>query len=256
MVETNAGVSFPVVFSDGEREINIGDVLVYPSMEFKNFQSILSQKIGISSHQISIFLDCPRKARSSMETRRRIPVTGKVIFSAILREKDCFFLVVLKRSRRERRRKSRLLHELEEEEESFTPQNIIAPTQKLHLLRRNQGATDQTFSGFVSPYDQIMPLDNSFIGSQFLDFNNRLQNLQIQREKYLRSTNSLSISNENYDFSVTNNRIGRDVIVCEECVKAMTMGKPVPFHWCVYDAVTVGFRSPAGPIARPVKNSN
>ncbi|RVW44567.1 hypothetical protein CK203_083110 [Vitis vinifera] len=226
MMEINAGVSFPVVFFDGEREINIGDVVVFPSMEFKNFQSILSQKIGISPHQISIFLDCQRKSRSSMETRRRIPITGKVSFSAILREKDCFFLVVLKRSRRERRRKSRLLNEVEEEEENFTTRNTVAPPQKLHLLRRNQETTDQTFSGF------------------------------IQREKYLRSTNLHSIPNENYDFPVTNNRIGRDVIVCEECVKAMTMGKPVPFHWCVYDAVTVGFRSPAGPIARPVKRSN
>ena len=257
-METNAGFSFPVVFFDGEREISIGDVFVHPSMDFKNFQSILSQKIGISSHQISIFLDCPKKARSSMQTRRRIPITAKVSFSAILREKDCFFLVVLKRSRRERRRKSRLLHEVEEEEEgNFTPQNIVAPPQKLHLLRRNPGTADQTFSGFVSPYyDQIIPSDNPFVGSQFFDYNNRLQNLQIQREKYLRSTNLYSIPNENYEFSEAHNRIGRNLIVCEECVKAMTTRKPVAFHWCVYDAVTVGFRSPAGPIARPVKHSN
>lgn len=41
--------------------------------------------------------------------------------------------------------------------------------------------------------------------------------------------------------------------VCEQCWQAKE--RPVPFHCCVYDAVTSGFRgpSPAGPIEKPVK---
>lgn len=41
--------------------------------------------------------------------------------------------------------------------------------------------------------------------------------------------------------------------VCEQCWLAKE--RPVPFHCCVYDAVTSGFRgpSPAGPIEKPVK---
>ena len=53
-------VSILVVFFDVEREVNIEDVVMFSSMAFKNFQSILSQKIGISPHQISIFLGCQR----------------------------------------------------------------------------------------------------------------------------------------------------------------------------------------------------
>ncbi|KAG5072813.1 hypothetical protein JHK86_008024 [Glycine max] len=40
-------------------------------------------------------------------------------------------------------------------------------------------------------------------------------------------------------------------MLCEECLTGTDGG----FHWCVYDAVTVGFRSPAGPVARPGKGS-
>lgn len=41
--------------------------------------------------------------------------------------------------------------------------------------------------------------------------------------------------------------------LCEQCW--MAKERPVPFHCCVYDAVTSGFRgpSPAGPIKKPVK---
>nr|POE95856.1 hypothetical protein CFP56_23604 [Quercus suber] len=32
-------------------------MFVYPSLQFKGFQSILSQKIGISPHQFSVYLN-------------------------------------------------------------------------------------------------------------------------------------------------------------------------------------------------------
>nr|KYP42858.1 hypothetical protein KK1_035705 [Cajanus cajan] len=42
---------------------------------------------------------------------------------------------------------------------------------------------------------------------------------------------------------------------CDVCLKAKTSGVDDGFHLCVHDAVTVGFRSPAGPISRPARNS-
>ncbi|KAJ6923992.1 hypothetical protein NC652_017340 [Populus alba x Populus x berolinensis] len=60
-------------------------------------QLIISERIGISPHQFSIFL-VNREKRGS-----RIPVAARTNFSKIYREKDWLFLVVLKRSRRERR---------------------------------------------------------------------------------------------------------------------------------------------------------
>ncbi|KAM3357384.1 hypothetical protein P3S68_020314 [Capsicum galapagoense] len=105
MVEGGAGPEFPVVFYDGEREMNIGSIHIYPLLQFKAFQLMLSQRIGISPNQISIYL-CDRKINSKLEDRRRIPVTGKANFGIICREIDCFFLVVLKRSRKSRNRKA------------------------------------------------------------------------------------------------------------------------------------------------------
>ncbi|KAJ6914551.1 hypothetical protein NC651_016737 [Populus alba x Populus x berolinensis] len=60
-------------------------------------QLIISERIGISPHQFSIFL-VNREKRGS-----RIPVAARTNFSKIYREKDWLFIVVLKRSRRERR---------------------------------------------------------------------------------------------------------------------------------------------------------
>uniref|UniRef100_A0A5B7AJZ8 DUF7138 domain-containing protein n=1 Tax=Davidia involucrata TaxID=16924 RepID=A0A5B7AJZ8_DAVIN len=261
MVESGGGVPLPVVFFDGEREINIGNVKIHPSLEFKNFQSVLSQKIGISPNQISVYLVDRKKPKSAPEDRRKIPITGKVNFSAITREKDCFFLVVLKRSRRERRRKPK---QGAVEFSDYLPENKWSPSpEKLLLLRRNQPELNVSqVSGYVSPYyNQITP-------SEFVDFNSRLQNLQIGREQYLMMESNFNLNssvNSNLDLEsfpriedsyavstmMTNNRA-----LCEECTSAERNGQSAPFHCCIYDAVTVGFRSQAGPIARPPKASH
>lgn len=105
MVEEAGAKLFRVVFYDGEREMNIGHVRIYPSLDLKTFQSILSQKIGISPNQMSIYLVDRKKPKLPHEDRRKILITGRVSFALIASEKDCFILAVLKRSRRERRRK-------------------------------------------------------------------------------------------------------------------------------------------------------
>jgi hypothetical protein len=43
--------------------------------------------------------------------------------------------------------------------------------------------------------------------------------------------------------------------VCRECLMARMKGTSVDFHLCCYDEVIVGFRTSAGPISRPVRNS-
>lgn len=66
----------------------------------------------------------------------------------------------------------------------------------------------------------------------------------------LKRNNDVKVNNaimsNNNDHNVLNG-------VCEECERAKQTGREAGFHWCVYDPVTFGFRSPAGPIARPVK---
>ncbi|MBA0740104.1 hypothetical protein Gogos_013326 [Gossypium gossypioides] len=77
------------------------------------------------------------------------------------------------------------------------------------------------------------------------EFERRVRDLQMEKERYLVNLGSANL------------RIARESksLVCEECEKAKVVGTDIDFHWCVYDAVTFGFRSHAGPIARPAKGS-
>ena len=261
MVEIAGGVSVPVVFFDGESESDIGSVFVYPSLQFKGFQSILSRKIGISPHQFSVYLAAGGGGvggdGASRHQRRKVPITAKFNFSAISsrenNSEDWFFLVVLKRSRRERRRRTqgrRELHEDEDEEQqrydsssssmSFVQRMSKKVPENVMLLRRNAGIESQiAFSPIV---DRV-------------GYENRVRDLLIEREKYLANMGltRLCLGNrENGAVFVNDNAAVRNgVVACEECNR-----REVGFHWCVYDAVTFGFKSPAGPIARPVKGSD
>lgn len=217
---------FPVLFFDGEQETSLGNVVVSPSLNFKVLQSIIGEKLGLSSHQFSIYLT-DRKRRGS-----RIPVTGKIDFAAVSCEKDCFFLVVLKRSRRERRRKSREVAEI--------MQNRFDPPANLMLLRRDGNTIAINGSGF------------SGLDLGRAEYERRVKELQMEKERY-RYLMNMGTGLEGP--SLGTERANRTV-VCEECMRAKEIGRDVGFHWCVYDTVTFGFRSPAGPIARPVKRSS
>lgn len=242
-MEIAGGVSVPVVFSDGERETDIGNVVVHPSLEFKTFQSIMSRKIGISPQQFSAYLAGP-------DTRMKIPITGKFNFAAVSREKDCFFLVVLKRSKREKRRRTR--RETRDDECYGSRMSVVQRTIKkvpenVMILRRNAGIESvQAFSGFVSVMDRV-------------GYENRVRELRAERDRYLMNMglSGLCLGKEGENCDVAERGVTQnDVVVCEECLRAKDCGREVGFHWCVYDAVTFGFRSPAGPIARPVKGSD
>ncbi|KAF3442740.1 hypothetical protein FNV43_RR16657 [Rhamnella rubrinervis] len=237
MVPSDDRVSFPVVFCDGECESNIGVVVVYPTLEFKRFQSELSQMIGISPHQFSVYL-------SSQETRRRIPITGKFNFGAISSEKGCFFLVVLKRSRRERRRRSPL--EIPEDvyfTSSMKSQQPIkkSPPDNVMLLRRGTGISqDPAFSGFMVPY------------ADRVEYEERVRELELERKRYLMNMGVKGMALANKTGTVRE-KVGN--AVCNLCLRAKETGREAEFHHCVYDTVTYDFRSRAGPIGRPVKGS-
>ncbi|KAJ4970680.1 hypothetical protein NE237_003779 [Protea cynaroides] len=249
--------SFPVVFFDGEREIDLGNVEIRPSLEFKKLQSMISQRIGISPHQISISLIRRKVSRSSSDKRRRLPVIEKTDFAAILKEEDCFFYI--KRLKKERRGKLR--QSLGENDYLSHPIGIrpgkMVPPEK--ILRRDPGTKPPQY-GLASPYfNQVTSPEFLYRGERLgfglVDYENQLQNLQVQREKYLMSTaNTYAYTDweDGYVFERPNERNQAiSNVVCHVCSAAK--GRPTPFHWCVYDAVTVGFRSPAGPVARPTK---
>ncbi|PRQ44131.1 hypothetical protein RchiOBHm_Chr3g0475851 [Rosa chinensis] len=246
MMEAIGGISFPVVFCDGESESEIGDVVIYPAMEFKRFQAVLSQKIGISPNQFSVFISSP-------ESGRRIPVTSKINFSVISRETNCFFLVVLKRTKRERRRRNNQHHHLDESQYYNTPSSYYSPNkikenplENAVFLRRGAGINHHggeaaALSGMGMP----------FAGR--VEWENRVRELQIEKERYLMNMGLARASG----FGLGQGGGGGDgggggVVVCEDCSRADEMGTEVGFHWCAYDpVVTFRFRSPAGPISRP-----
>lgn len=249
MVETAGCVSFPVVFHDGERDADVGPVAVSSSTEFKNFQSILSKMIGISSHQFTVYLaEYKISMDSTAKIRRRIPITGKVNFGAIAHEKNCFFLVVLKRSRRERRRKiqgNEDEYDFSSATKTMTKTNHSKkknPLENVMLLKRNTGIENELLPGFISP------VTNRF------EYDQRLWKLQLEMEKYL-----INIGQRNLALGgggVQNGTTRLKTAVCWDCLNAKETGVAAGFHCCAHDAVTTGFRSHAGPIARPVKESD
>uniref|UniRef100_A0A7C9D3F9 DUF7138 domain-containing protein n=1 Tax=Opuntia streptacantha TaxID=393608 RepID=A0A7C9D3F9_OPUST len=242
----SAGALFAVVFFDGEREIDLGTILITPSMNFKVFQSLISQKIGISPHQITTYFT-PFHHHHNHQQRRR-PVTNKFDFAAALPESiTYFFWVVLKRSRRVRRRRPK------------TEAAISPESDKLVLLRRNPNLD------YVNPNLDYMDL----VREQMMERERYLMSLNLNSDVYsdlsLLYSNSRGNLNHGFGFgsddgasssgggSENNNR----VVFCDVCWYARMEGETAPFHWCKNDAVrpvTEVYRSPAGPIARPAKN--
>ncbi|KAL3532163.1 hypothetical protein ACH5RR_005684 [Cinchona calisaya] len=269
MVDGGGGAVFPVILYDGEREINIGDIRIQPMLEFKTFQMMISQRIGISPNQISIYLV---HHSSSPEERRKTPITSKANFALIVRQKNCFFLVVLKRSRKSR---SRNLRPIGTDFGDYLLDNDFLPSpppENVVLLRRSQpevNANVLQLTGYPQPfYDQITQAD-------LAGLNDQLQNLKVQRDNYgIPMPKPTKFINPNMALSGAPNldpgsfpriqetmaKNAREInkrVVCQECV-SMTAKKTsgtAQFHPCVNDPVIAGFRTRAGPIARPVKSS-
>ncbi|GAB2272121.1 hypothetical protein Dimus_006940 [Dionaea muscipula] len=250
---SSIGGVYPLVFFDGVTEIELGNVVVSPAMNFKKFQSIVSEKIGISPHQITIYFEKhspPPPPLLSMKSHRKIPVTSKTNFGSILNEPNCFFRAVLKRSRRARRRR---------------PPNqsipVVGGEEDYHGYSVN--------SGNLSPGNFVLlPRNTNWYPLwDHLDYANRMRILDREQTRYLNlntgvdsdpSLNYDKHSNvmESYDGNSASFIGCRDGVICEFCEgeNATTEDdETVAFHWCKYDPVTVGFRSAAGPIARPTR---
>ncbi|OIW05171.1 hypothetical protein TanjilG_19802 [Lupinus angustifolius] len=222
------GATFSVVYFDGETETNVGDITVDSSFNFNNFLSFLSHKIGISPHQFSVYL-------ASFGSNRKIPITAKVNFAAIVRNTagataSSFFFV--KRSKRPKRNKIR------SNKASTKHDNInnLHPPSNVVLLRRNSAV----------PFAMSPLLSRA-------EYENRMMDLHMQTERYLTTMRigNLRFERETpYAAAAAASGEGR-VVTCEECSTATDGG----FHQCVFDTVTFNFRSPAGPVARPVKGT-
>ncbi|GFP82674.1 hypothetical protein PHJA_000410500 [Phtheirospermum japonicum] len=252
-----ATASFPVVFFDGEREMDIGDVRINPALEYKPFQLMLSQRIGISPNQISTYLVNRKNSHNSPLSgdRRRMPITGKVNFGSICRQKDCCFLVILKRSRKSRNRRERMINASGgggvefagiSPENRFSPTPVILAPENLVLLRRGQ----------TTPfYDSSTPSELGDLDGRLRSFFKGYENPPVFRsgqdlypdpdaDPFRRIDVSYYV-----DLLLKGNE--RDEAFCEECWNAKRKGGTTSFHPCVNDPVITRFTTRLGPINRP-----
>lgn len=231
----SGGPAFPVAFFDGEREMDIGDVRINPAMEYKSFQLMLSGMIGISPNQISIYLVNRKRNRKSQfsDDRRRIPVTGKANFGAICRQKECCFLVILKRSRKSRSRRERTISSSGGIvcENDSSPAPVRPVPEQMILLRRSRPA-----SFWIAQ-------------SEVDDLNGRFRRLGVGGDLQSPLLNGGVFPAIDSTWLVTKKNEGSKVL-CEKCTKS---GGTVSFHPCINDAVITGFSTRLGPINRPDK---
>ncbi|KAF0908435.1 hypothetical protein E2562_025409 [Oryza meyeriana var. granulata] len=235
----------PVVFVDGDQSVDLGPVTVQPSLGVRKLQAVVADRVGVAPQQILASLARPRRAR-------RVPLEeGTDLAAAVAREgSGCYILAVLRRSRRERRggRSRREKKAAAAAAAAATP----AATQERTILKRLPPTDLASLASTPSPAGMF----------GVWDYEAQLQELQRQREWYLMHTAAADpyfpLAPEREDpplWSARPLRQGTSPSSCPECEAAAAMMREPGFHWCVRDAVTVGFRSPVGPIERPAKKS-
>lgn len=141
---------YPVVFYDGEQEHDKGVVGVHSVLSFKRFQALMSQKTGIPTNQLSAVFVCRRTLKDT-DKRQKLPINENTNFNIILnqhnpsREKDCHFLVSIKKSKKERKgtRKRNAEAENADDEDSNSSRGDVSPSDE----RPKPGSgTDEPFS--------------------------------------------------------------------------------------------------------------
>lgn len=228
-------VPLAVVYSDGDKETNVGTVAVGPTLGFKRLLSLLSQKVGISPPQFSVFL-----ANDSSD--RKIPLTAKFNFAAVPldgSDGDGGYYFLVRRAKRYKKSAPSCKN---------PPENVV-------LLRREAAAGDGVGGDNQTPLTALRP---TFSAPPILDpaeYVRKVSNLCKERELFLMS---MGINGEPVRKEVPNSGGGGGEsggAVCRQCLKAKRKGIKASFHLCVNDKVVTAFRTTAGPISRPVKNS-
>eukprot|EP00250_Pteridium_aquilinum_P006169 c16140_g1_i1 orf=256-1827(+) len=123
---------YPVIFHDGEREHDKGHIGVHSVLTFKRFQALLSQKVGLAAGQVSAVFVCRRTTKDT-DKRQKLPINENTNFNIILNqhnpksEKDCYFLVSMKKSKKERKGSRKRSAEAENGEDgSISPRGDLS----------------------------------------------------------------------------------------------------------------------------------
>lgn len=221
MAITNS-VYFPVVFFEGQYcQNNVGEVDFRPSLEFEKFRWVISCMLEIPPRRLSFYILVKHRSRKS-KTVQRIPITRRSDFAAF----------------------SRHLIEFGESFQTIASCMTGIPPRLLTVY-------------LAVKYQSKALLKTSITGSWYEK--QAARELQVEREiRYLVDDMCLSgfcLGDEEINGNVDEDgRVGgKDVVECEECIRAKELGSEAEFHCCMHDAVIVEFKSKAGPISKPVK---
>ncbi|THU57054.1 hypothetical protein C4D60_Mb11t23720 [Musa balbisiana] len=205
---------FPVVYIDGDREIEVGFVPVHPSLSFDTFQETISQMIGVAPHRLSITLVRPNNTRALGETSRMVAIDEASDFAAIACERDCFVHAVLRLSRRKRRGRSKRKNRDPGLEENAAP-NIT-------ILRRNPAE----FDVLDTVADGVM-VPGTVAGLGLWDYEDPLRVLVRQWERFPLSTPAARPPCYRFaEFAPQ----PAPLLWCEYCEAAKAEGRPPCFH--------------------------
>jgi hypothetical protein len=279
MLFDGVGKPFPVIYCDGETETNLGILKVDPTMNIKSLLFILSEKTKISPHQFSVFL-------ADQDTDRKIPLTAKVNFAAVCHDGAAYYFYV-KRSRRSK--KSPAKNKNLSEKRMLLRRDGAVDGIKFSGVRQKFAVASSTVER-AEMEKRVMNLRKereAFLMSMGV----KIESFRRETLKFNGggsgggSVNGGEIGggNVNGGGSIGGSVNGSGSVggtvngggvrssggsvnggggggrsggaVCRECLMARMKGTSADFHLCCYDEVIVGFRTSAGPISRPVRNS-
>jgi len=155
---------YPVLFFDGERDHEKGHVGVHSALTFKRFQTLMSQRTGIPANQLSTMFVC-KKTSKDTEKRQKLPINESTNFSIILnqhnpsKEKDCHFLVSMKKSKKERKvskkRSADAYNNGDDDEAVFSPDASLSPVSHMDWSSPSDSGSSEG-SGNVSPANEMV----------------------------------------------------------------------------------------------------
>ncbi|GJT63523.1 hypothetical protein Tco_1007056 [Tanacetum coccineum] len=225
MDDAKKTVEFPVVLYNGDRQIKAGNIKIHHELNFQQFRTMLNQMLNISYNNLTTYFVIRPEGR-------KIVITSKIDFSVLIREKNAYFYVVLKRSRKERRRKQ------DKQSELMLP--FFYPR-----LNPREVVPQLCESNKAEIWLQDMEMKRaSCVNYNYMSY---LNTNYHNDDKSSMNTNFPSVSEA---YPVVERSTSR--ALCKDCTNAKKLGLEPSFHLCVDDEIVKGFfRSPVGPICRP-----
>ncbi|XLU46879.1 hypothetical protein S245_041693 [Arachis hypogaea] len=231
---------YPVVYSDGEREVNVGTVSVDPAeISFKRLLRHLSNKVGIPSEDLIVYL-------SSADSGRKVLLFEKLDLSLVLpsdRSGEHYFHVVKRLTKGSAKKNAA---------------SVVKKKRRVDPVRAAMEALQELRVRAISakaPLYMEEELEEELRKRDlFIEKRGLLTNMAINDNVKIPKKESNGCAVERSDGA----REGRGILkICRVCQRARMTGiGDGGFHPCVYDKIIQGFRqSRWGPISpSPVRN--